>query len=88
MYTVTCFFSRLLWRFVSKFTEYDAKKLHKFYRKTKKQELQNQVNSELSEKNEKDGKKEKEKKPEDRSQLKRSHDGDNSDYPNKKSYNG
>ena len=57
----------LLWSFVSKFTEYDAKKLYKFYRKTKKK---NQEKSEEEKKTEKAAKKsekkaEKKRKPDD-----------------------
>ncbi|XP_018007087.1 chromodomain-helicase-DNA-binding protein 1 isoform X2 [Hyalella azteca] len=91
----------LLWRFVSKFTEYDAKKLHKFYKKTKKQEqaiLQQGGGSDPKEKKKEKHKDSQDKakhekntdsnKPNDqRPNLKRKPESQN-EVPNKKTYNG
>lgn len=84
----------LLWQFVSKFTEYDARKLHKLYKKNKKikQEKKDgdKDDKEKKEKKEKDHEKKKERDDRDKhhhSQKRRSEET-GSHSPSKKSYNG
>lgn len=87
------FFS-LLWQFVSKFTEYDARKLHKLYKKNKKIKEEKKEgekdDKEKKEKKEKDHDKKKDRDERDKhhhSQKRRSEEA-GSHSPSKKSYNG
>lgn len=76
----------LLWQFVSKFTEYDAKKLHKLYKKHKKLVSESEKGEKREHKKDRDEKKKKEGGGDD----KYSHKRKNEDLqPNKKKpYNG
>ncbi|XP_042207777.1 chromodomain-helicase-DNA-binding protein 1-like isoform X5 [Homarus americanus] len=79
----------LLWQFVSKFTEYDARKLHKLYKKNKKiQEEKKEGDRENQEKKD-ERKKDKEKRKGEREKfIEKRRDQPGSHSPNKKSYGG
>lgn len=65
----------LLWQFVSKFTEYDARKLHKLYKKNKKkQEDKREGEKDKDDKEKKEEKKEKKEKEHDKKKDKESRD--------------
>lgn len=88
------FIFSLLWQFVSKFTEYDARKLHKLYKKNKKIKEEKKEgdkdDKEKKEKKEKDHDKKKERDDRDKhhhSQKRRSEEA-GSHSPSKKPYNG
>lgn len=83
-----------MWQFVSKFTEYDARKLHKLYKKNKKikQEKKegDKEDKEKKEKKEKDHEKKKDRDERDKhhhSQKRRSEEA-GGHSPSKKPYNG
>lgn len=89
----------MLWQFVSKFTEYDARKLHKLYRKNKKihedkkEEKAKEDHDKKEEKREKkeekkkDHEKKRDKDGRDKHHKRRMEDG-SGHSPSKKPYNG